>query len=68
MSEEIYPNEELSHEPEDAGAETPVTDASDAAEDAAPETADDCPAAPGRYERLTSETGGVRKLTGMYTN
>ena len=68
MSEEIYPNEELSHEPEDAGAETPVTDASDAAEDAAPETADGRPAAPGRYERLTSETGGVRKLTGMYKN
>ena len=66
MSEEIYPNEELSHET--AGAETPATDGPVAPEGAAAETAEARPAAPGRYERLTSETGGVRKLTGMYKN
>ena len=61
MSEEIYPNEEPA-----IGAE----DTASAAEGTAPAPEEEAarPAAPGRYERLTSETGGVRKLTGMYKN
>ncbi len=61
MSEEIYPNEDpaIGHE-----------DTASAAEGTAPAPEEEAarPAAPGRYERLTSETGGVRKLTGMYKN
>ena len=57
MSEEIYPNDDPATGPETAAA-------ADAA--ASQEAAQ--PAAQGRYARLTSETGGVRKLTGMYKN
>ena len=53
MSEEIYPNDDPAIGPEAA--------------DDAPEQ-DARPAPQGRYARLTSETGGVRKLTGMYKN
>ena len=61
MSEEINPNEEPA-----IGAE----DTASAAEGTAPAPEEEAarPAAPGRYARLTSETGGVRKLTGMYKN
>ena len=55
MSEEIYPNDDPATGP----------DAAAAADAAAPQEAAQ-PAAQGRYARLTSETGGVRKLTGMY--
>ena len=59
MSEEIYPNDEPAIGPEEtAGATEAAASEDDAAQ----------PAAPGRYARLTSETGGVRKLTGMYKN
>ena len=51
MSEEIYPNDDPATGPETAAA-------ADAA--ASQEAAQ--PAAQGRYARLTSETGGVRKL------
>ena len=57
MSEEIYPNDDPATGPETAAA----------ADAAAPQEAAQ-PAAQGRYARLTSETGGVRKLTGMYKN
>ena len=57
MSEEIYPNDDPATGP----------DAAAAADAAAPQEAAQ-PAAQGRYARLTSETGGVRKLTGMYKN
>ena len=57
MSEEIYPNDDPATGPETAAA----------ADAAAPQAAAP-PAAQGRYARLTSETGGVRKLTGMYKN
>ena len=57
MSEEIYPNDDPATGPETAAA----------ADAAAPQEAAQ-PAAHGRYARLTSETGGVRKLTGMYKN
>ncbi len=57
----------------DRGAEfddaLPATDAAEGGGAEAPATAE--PAAPakaGRYDRLTQEEGGVRKLTGMYRN
>ena len=59
MSEEIYPNDEPAIGPEETVG---ATEAAASEDDAAQ------PAAPGRYARLTSETGGVRKLTGMYKN
>ena len=53
MSEEIYPNDDPAIGPE-AAAEASEQPVR--------------PAPQGRYARLTSETGGVRKLTGMYKN
>ncbi len=37
-------------------------------DDAAEAPAEEAAARPGRYDRLTGEEGGVRKLTGMYKN
>ena len=51
-------------EPLNEEAPTPQT-AGDAA-DAAP--AADAPARAGKFDRLTQDEGGVRKLTGMYKN
>ncbi|MDE6711418.1 MAG: DNA gyrase/topoisomerase IV subunit A, partial [Alistipes sp.] len=62
--DKVNPEEELSEDrstPEtldEAAAEAPVD---------APEAAD-APARKGKYDRLTQEEGGVRKLTGMYKN
>ncbi len=58
MSEEIYSNDDPAIGPEERAA----------ADGSASEEEVVQPAAPGRYTRLTSETGGVRKLTGMYKN
>ena len=65
----IHPEEEFNGEPAasgtvgDGAAEAPAgaSDADDAEAPAAP-------ARSGKYDRLTQEEGGVRKLTGMYKN
>ncbi|MCX4282991.1 MAG: DNA gyrase/topoisomerase IV subunit A, partial [Alistipes sp.] len=65
----IHPEEEFNEEPAasgtvgDGAAEAPAgaSDADDAEAPAAP-------ARSGKYDRLTQEEGGVRKLTGMYKN
>jgi len=63
MSEEIYTGGDPA-----VGSGERAGEAAAAPQGRVPDETAAQPAAQGRYARLTSETGGVRKLTGMYKN
>ncbi len=65
----IHPEEEFNGEPAASGTVGDgVAEAPAGASDADDAEAPAAPARSGKYDRLTQEEGGVRKLTGMYKN
>jgi len=65
----IHPEEEFNEEPAASGTVGDgVAEAPAGASDADDAEAPAAPARSGKYDRLTQEEGGVRKLTGMYKN